>query len=69
MIDDPNEFKDVAGDPQHAEVLQDLRSKMLDVFMTTDPRAPELPEGLSIEEKLEWFLEPPEEGKSVRSGG
>ena len=69
MIDDPSEFKDVAGDPRHHDVIQDLRAKMLDVFMTTDPRAPDLPKGLSVEEKLEWFLEPPEEGKSVQSGG
>ena len=50
----------MADEPKHAKLMSNLRKKMLDVFMTTDPRAPRLPERLSVEEKLEWFLEPPE---------
>ena len=57
---DPAEFTNLAADPQHKAVLEDLQLKMESVFLETDPRAARLPEGLSIEERLEWFLEPPE---------
>ena len=59
---DPKEFKNLAEDPNYEPVVKDLQEKMLEVFLTTDARAPNLPEGLSREEKLEWFLEPPEKG-------
>ena len=61
--DDPQEFKNLAQDPKHEPVVKDLQAKMLGVFLATDARAPNLPEGLSREEKLEWFLEPPEPPK------
>jgi len=61
---DPRETRNLADDPRHAELLRDLRQKMLDVFLKTDSRAPLLPARLSVEEKLEWFLEPPENTKS-----
>jgi choline-sulfatase len=61
---DPGEARNLAEDPRHAVLLRDLRLKMLDVFLKTDSRAPRLPARLSVEEKLEWFLEPPENTKS-----
>jgi choline-sulfatase len=63
QAEDPDEAHNLADDPKHAKLMYGLRRKMLDVFMTTDPRAPRLPERLSVEEKLEWFLEPPENEK------
>ncbi len=63
MLEDPKEFNDLADDPQYATVIHDMQTKMLEVFMTTDPRAAQLPDGLSAAAKLEWFLEPPEEQK------
>jgi hypothetical protein len=33
---------------------------MLARFEETDPRAPALPDGLTIEEQLTWFCQPPE---------
>jgi len=60
LIEDPQEFHNLAGNPKYAEVVRSLRQKMLDVFLTTDPRALRVPKGISTEEKLEWFLEPPE---------
>jgi choline-sulfatase len=60
LIEDSDETRNLADDPKHARLLGELRQKMLDVFMKTDSRAPRLPGRLSVEEKLEWFLEPPE---------
>lgn len=60
LIEDPQEFHNLSNDSRYAQVLKTLQAKMLEVFKTTDPRAPKLPEGLSVEEKLEWFCEPPE---------
>lgn len=63
QLKDAGETRNLAGDPRHARLVGDLRRKMLDVFLKTDPRAPRLPGGLSVEQKLEWFLEPPENEK------
>ena len=60
MASDPHEFRDLADDEQNASVILDLQAKMLDIFSSTHPRAPDLPSGLTVEEQLEWFLEPPE---------
>lgn len=60
MAGDPGEFRDLADDPQHETLIRDMQSRMLDIFSRTHPRAPELPGGLTVEEQLEWFLEPPE---------
>jgi len=61
---DPGETRNLADDPRYAELVRDMRRKMLDVFMKTRQGAPQLPERLTVEEKLEWFLEPPENAKS-----
>jgi len=61
---DPDEKRNLANDSRYTMLLHDMRLKMLDVFLQTDPRAPRLPARLSVEEKLEWFLEPPENEKS-----
>ena len=60
MAGDPGEFRDLADDPQHETLIRDMQSRMLDIFSRTHPRAPELPGELTVEEQLEWFLEPPE---------
>ena len=63
LVDDAEEAHNLADDPKHARLVSELRKKMLDVFMTTDPRAPRLPGNLPVERRLEWFLEPPENEK------
>ncbi len=60
MASDPGEFLDLADDLQNAAVISDMQAKMLDIFLRTHPRARDLPSGLTVEEQLEWFLEPPE---------
>src|SRR5262245_4827897 len=51
---DPDEKRNLANDSRYTMILQDMRLKMLNVFLKTDPRAPRLPARLSVEEKLEW---------------
>ena len=65
MSGDPRETTNVASDAANASVVQELQAKMLDVFLRTDPRAPQLPQGLSTEDALDWFLVPPEETKAT----
>lgn len=61
MSEDPGEFHDLADEPESSGIIAELQQAMLDVFLRSDPRAQDLPDDLVIEEKLEWFLEPPEE--------
>ena len=61
MRDDPNEFTDLADDVDSADVIRDMQARMLEIFQRTHPRASDLPSELSVDEQLEWFLEPPEE--------
>ncbi len=60
VINDPNETTDLVKRPQYQETLQNLQQTMIDHFKKTDPRAPQLPAGLSGEQTLAWFCEPPE---------
>lgn len=57
---DPNEHSDVAAASENQEVLANLQSALLDWFMQTHPKAEDLPEGLSLDEQLSWFCEPPD---------
>ena len=50
-VDDPAEFR---------TRIEAMKSEMRDLFLRTDPRAPQLPLGLSVDEQLAWFCEPPE---------
>jgi choline-sulfatase len=64
---DPGETHNLSGDPSHSGVLGDLQRKMLARFKETHPKAGSLPQGLSIEQSLAWFCEPPEsQGGQVR---
>lgn len=60
MVGDPQEFHDLSGRQEHAGLIASFRQRLLDEFRRTDPRAASLPAGLSMEERLEWFLQPPE---------
>lgn len=60
VVADPGEFRDVSGEPGMDVVVAGLLQRMLDIFLQTDPRAPSAPDGGSVEERLEWFLQPPE---------
>ena len=57
---DREEFHNLASEPAFADVVRHLQNLMLARFEETDPRAPSLPEGLTIEGQLTWFCQPPE---------
>ena len=58
LTEDPDETTDLGKDTEHAEIVTGMQRQMLNRFMDTHPDAMNLPEGLSIEEKLIWFCEP-----------
>ncbi len=60
LREDPGEFHNLAGDPNRSEVLSEMRTRMLEIFQKTHPKAELMPPDLSILEQLEWFLEPPD---------
>ncbi len=60
VIEDPDEFYNLANEPGQTEVFHQLQALMLERFQSTHPSAGELPAGLSMDEKLAWFCEPPE---------
>ena len=57
---DPGETKNLAGERRFRSVLEKHQSLMLRRFRETHPRARELPPGLSREQELAWFCEPPD---------
>jgi arylsulfatase A-like enzyme len=65
QINDPEETRNVANVPGNQEILLDLQNKMLKLFYETHPKASDLPSGLSLEEQLAWFCEPPDEGSNL----
>lgn len=58
---DPHEMHDVSSDPANNDILSKLQSEMIRIFKETHPHAAQLPEGLSVEEILAWFCEPPDD--------
>ncbi len=60
MVEDPQEFTNLADRPELAETLGSLQGQLLDRFKHTDPRADQLPPDLDVSQALAWFCEPPE---------
>ncbi len=67
LEDDPGETHDVSGERDNQEILQTLQIEMLEIFKDTHPLAEDLPEGLSMEEKLAWFCEPPDDNPDLEA--
>jgi len=68
LYDQQNDYwekTNVADDPANADVLVELQMLMIDHFMKTDPRAAQLPQGLTTDETLAWFCEPPDNNANV----
>ena len=64
---DPGENHNLAAKSRYSDLLKDLQRKMLARFKETHPKAGSLPQGLSIEQSLAWFCEPPDpQGAQVR---
>ena len=64
---DPTETTDVSKDPANREILEDLQQEMIRIFKETHPKTGELPEGLSVEEQLAWFCEPPDDNPNLNA--
>ena len=62
---DPYEHHDVANDPENQPILNEMQGMMLKHFMRTHPKANQLPTGLSVDEQLTWFCEPPDVGANL----
>lgn len=67
LPEDPGEQQNVAGLQRHADKLAALQQVMLDHFKRTHPRSDALPAGLSIDEALAWFCEPPDAGANLEA--
>ncbi|NOY59054.1 MAG: sulfatase-like hydrolase/transferase, partial [Calditrichaeota bacterium] len=65
--DDPHEMKDVAKLPENRTVLIKMQNLMINHFKKTDPRAENLPAGLSVNETLAWFCEPPDANAKINA--
>ena len=65
LASDPLETRDVSNDPNNQRLLKKLQNSMIATFMRTHPKANELPDGLSMEEKLTWFCIPPDLGANL----
>jgi choline-sulfatase len=64
---DPKETTDVSKDPANRKILEDLQQEMIRIFKETHPKTGELPGGLSIEEQLAWFCEPPDDNPNLNA--
>ncbi len=65
LPEDPDEQQNVAGLRSFADNLAELQQLMLDHFMRTHPQSDELPAGLTMDEALSWFCEPPDVGAEL----
>jgi len=66
-ISDPNETTDVSKKPENQQRLHDMQQLMIGHFLKTDPRAPQLPRGLSTDETLAFFCTPPDVGADIEA--
>ena len=57
---DPKESKNVAAFPENQKVLAILQQQLLQLFANTHPKSDSLPTGLSLDDKLSWYCEPPD---------
>ncbi len=62
QVNDPYEKNNLAGLPKYKPLIDSLKKIMLDKFIETHPKADELPDTLSIDQKLVWFCEPVDVG-------
>lgn len=58
LTEDPLELNDLSGLPGSAKVIEGMKQRVLARFMATHPEANALPGGLSLEERLDWFVRP-----------
>jgi choline-sulfatase len=59
-VNDPDEWVNLAADPRHARQVAQLKRLLLDRLEATANANARAPRGLSLEEKLDWYLVPSE---------
>jgi len=67
LHDDPFEWHDVSNISSNQDILKNLQQRMIEIFEKTHPNTGDLPEGLSAEEQLIWFCEPPDENPDLNA--
>jgi choline-sulfatase len=55
---DPGEFHDLSGSAVHAPLIVEMKQHLLQRYLDTHPEASSVASGLSIEDKLDFFLRP-----------
>ncbi len=60
LYDDPYEGHDVSKLSVNKDIVKKMQLKMIEIFKKTHPNTGNLPEGLSIDQQLVWFCEPPD---------
>jgi arylsulfatase A-like enzyme len=64
LREDPGEFHDLSGNPRFAPVMERMKQQLLQRFLQTHPEASSIPQGLSREEQIDFFLRPRDSGSS-----
>jgi choline-sulfatase len=57
---DPGETRDRSSDPQHAKKVRELERLLLERLESTAPTDGRAPAALDFDERLDWYLVPPE---------
>jgi choline-sulfatase len=55
---DPGEFDNLSADPSSAPIIVEMKQHLLARFLATHPDVADLPDGLALEDQLDWFLRP-----------
>jgi arylsulfatase A-like enzyme len=62
---DPKETMDISNHLVNRKILEELQIKMIAIFEETHPFAKYIPSGLSTEEQLAWYCEPPDDNPDI----
>ena len=58
ILNDPNEFINLADRPEYRETVDKFQREMLRRFAETSPARAAIPSGLSVEDQLDYYLQP-----------
>ena len=58
ILNDPNEFINLADRPEYRETVDKFQREMLRRFEETSPARAAIPSGLSVEDQLDYYLQP-----------
>jgi arylsulfatase A-like enzyme len=58
ILNDPNEFINLADRPEYRETVDKFQREMLRRFEETSPARAAIPSGVSVEDQLDYYLQP-----------